>query len=349
MPDEKAETVTKLLVEQFVCRYGIPVQLHSDQGRLFEASVFQQMCHLLNIRKSRTTPLHPQSDGQIERLNRTLLDLLAKMAADDKLEWDNKLPYAMSTYRSTPHTTTGETPNRLMLGREVTTPLQLLTPPPPVGPARSPWVDSLHENFSDAHQCVLAHYGKEQRVQKNYYDKRQRGLQFSEGDLVWLCVKRMKLAGPYKLNPQRWKGPFEIRKRLSATVYVIRRPGQRGTQVVNVARLAPFLQRRPDLVVSDSQPENVILYNSMELQTSSKNFRTRSEEIKPMEEEPSQASVAFSNPAEVYDMTPPLQSEPVGFIPRESSSSLYTCPIRQRKPPQRYGDVRRLSHYEEFA
>ena len=69
MLDEKAETVTKLLVEQFVCRYGIPVQLHSDQGRQFEASVFQQMCHLFNIRKSRTTPLHPQSDGQTERLN----------------------------------------------------------------------------------------------------------------------------------------------------------------------------------------------------------------------------------------------------------------------------------------
>ena len=48
-------------------------------------------------------------------------------------------------------------------------------------------------------------------------------------------------------------------------------------------------------------------------------------------------------------MTPPLQSEPVGFTPRESSSSLYTRLTRQRKPPQRYGDVRRLSDYEEFA
>ena len=221
MPDEKTKTVSKLLVEQFVYRYGIPVQLHSDQGHQFETSVFQQMCHLLNICMSQTTPLYLQSDGQTERLNRTLLELLAKLAADDTLEWDNKLPYAMSAFQSTPHTTTGETPNRLMLGKEVTTFLQILTPPPPDGPTRTPWVDSLQANFSDAHQRVLAYFGKEQGVQKNYYDKWQRGLQFLEFDLLWLCVKRMKLAGLYKLNPQHFEGPFEIRKLLSASVYVI--------------------------------------------------------------------------------------------------------------------------------
>ena len=68
------------------------------------------MCQLLGIRKTRTTPLYPQSDGQTERLNRTFLDLLAKLATDNPAEWDIKLPYALSAYRSTPHNTTGETP-----------------------------------------------------------------------------------------------------------------------------------------------------------------------------------------------------------------------------------------------
>ena len=73
------------------------------------------MCDLLGIRKSRTTALHPQSDGQTERMNRTLLDLLTKLAKDNPKEWDRKLQYAMAAYRSSVHSTTGETPNRLML------------------------------------------------------------------------------------------------------------------------------------------------------------------------------------------------------------------------------------------
>ena len=125
---------------------------YSDQGRKFEAAVFQEMCSLLQVSKTRTTPLHPQSDEHMERLNRTILDLLAKTAADNPLEWDTKLPYAMAAYRSTPHTITNETPNRLMLGREVTTLLQLLTPLPPDARKRTPWVEALHENFQEAQQ-----------------------------------------------------------------------------------------------------------------------------------------------------------------------------------------------------
>ena len=240
MQDERAETVARLLVKEFVCRYGIPSQLHSDLGRQFEAAVFQEICSLLQISKTRTTPLHPQSDGQTERLDRTILDLLAKTAADNPLEWDTKLPYAMAAYRSISHTTTDETPNRLMLGREVTTPLQLLTPPPPDAKERTPWVEALHENFQEAQQRVLAHFGKEQRLQKASYDRRLKHLELVEGEQVWLSVKRMK-KGPYKLNLQRWEGPYEVRRRLSATVYLISKPGQKQTQVVNVARLMPVI------------------------------------------------------------------------------------------------------------
>ena len=63
MPNERATTVSRALVEEFVCILGFPSQLHSDQGRQFESEVFKQMCTLLGIRKTRTTPGHPQSDG----------------------------------------------------------------------------------------------------------------------------------------------------------------------------------------------------------------------------------------------------------------------------------------------
>ena len=137
-----------------------------------------------------------------------------------------------------------------MLGRETTTPLHLLTPPPSEMHDKTPWVETLHENFQEAQRNTLAHYGRAQRAQKTYYDQRQRGIRFKEGDSVWLAIKRMKKRGLYKLNPQRWEGPYEIRKCLSTTVFVIARPGRQQTQVVSGARLTLVINRRKDLIPS---------------------------------------------------------------------------------------------------
>jgi hypothetical protein len=251
MPDERAETVAGLLVEHVVCRLGVPMQIHSDQGRQFESAVFQQMCGLLGIRKTRTTPLHPQSDGQTERLNRTLLDLLSKLAIDCPGDWDLKLQFAMAAYRSTPHSTTGETPNRLMLGREVNTPLSLLAPVEPDGGDRNVWVEKLHENFAEAYIRVQEQVGKAQRLQKRGHDRYQKGYTFEEGQRVWLLDARAPRGVPYKLNPWRWKGPYEIRKRISAAVYVVGLPGSRLTRVVNVDRLKQCVDRRNLVIEGD--------------------------------------------------------------------------------------------------
>ena len=63
-------------------RFSPPEQLHSDQGRQFESEVIAKVCKLLGIAKTRTTPCHPQSDGLVERFNRTLLSMLATAAEE---------------------------------------------------------------------------------------------------------------------------------------------------------------------------------------------------------------------------------------------------------------------------
>jgi len=80
LPNQEAPTVAEVLVKEYVCRFGVPLLLHSDQGRNFESAVFQGMCQLLGIQKTRTTPYHPQSDGMVERFNRTLEAQLSKFA-----------------------------------------------------------------------------------------------------------------------------------------------------------------------------------------------------------------------------------------------------------------------------
>ena len=84
IPNQEATTVARVLVEEFVARFGIPRQIHSNQGRNFELKVFQEMCRSLGMDKTRTTPLHPQSDGMIERFNRTTEGMLSKFVAENQ-------------------------------------------------------------------------------------------------------------------------------------------------------------------------------------------------------------------------------------------------------------------------
>lgn len=82
--DQKASTVAKVLVKTFFVHYGLPVRIHSDQGRDFESRLVHQLCALLGIKKSPTTPYHPQGDLQPERFNRTLLNMLGTLTPGKK-------------------------------------------------------------------------------------------------------------------------------------------------------------------------------------------------------------------------------------------------------------------------
>ena len=102
IPNQEAETVAKKLVDEFICRFSIPKQLHSDQGCQFESQLVTQVCKLLHIAKSRTTPYHPQSDGLIERFNRTLIQLLATCTEEHPFHWEK--------YQSAWHITQASSP-----------------------------------------------------------------------------------------------------------------------------------------------------------------------------------------------------------------------------------------------
>ncbi len=80
MVDQRAETCAAAFVAEFVCHFGIPGQLHSDQGRQFESALWDEMCKLLHITKTRTTALHPQGDEQAERSVKTVTAVLAKLS-----------------------------------------------------------------------------------------------------------------------------------------------------------------------------------------------------------------------------------------------------------------------------
>ena len=90
--------MAKVLVEECFCRFGVPLEIHSDQGPHFESSVFQEVCKLLRVNITRTTPLHPQSAGTVERVNRTLEAQLAIFVNENQTDWDEYDPLLLMAY-----------------------------------------------------------------------------------------------------------------------------------------------------------------------------------------------------------------------------------------------------------
>jgi cleavage and polyadenylation specificity factor subunit 1 len=72
IPQQNAEIIADKLVNAFISRFGVPLEVHTDQGRNFYGKLFAEICKLLETTKTRTTAYHPASNGMIERFNRTL-------------------------------------------------------------------------------------------------------------------------------------------------------------------------------------------------------------------------------------------------------------------------------------
>ena len=125
MVNQEATTVAEILVRKVISRFGVPLSLHSDQGRNFESTVFSEMCRLLGVKKTHTTPLHPQSDCMVERFNRTLEAQLSKFVDQHQRDWDEHVPLLLMAYRTSAHDTTGVTPAKMIMGRDLRRPIDL--------------------------------------------------------------------------------------------------------------------------------------------------------------------------------------------------------------------------------
>lgn len=123
-PDQKTERIARLLTEEVVPWFGVPESLLSDRGTNFLSHLMQDLCKMLGITKLNTTAYHPQCDGAVERLNRTLKTVLRKHAARFGCQWDNHIPGILWAYRNTPHSSTGETPSFLLYGLDCRSPLE---------------------------------------------------------------------------------------------------------------------------------------------------------------------------------------------------------------------------------
>ena len=186
IPNQEAITVARALVDKFFCRFDLPEQLHSDQGRQFESELLQQICNILRIKKSRTTPYHPQSDGVVERFNRTLISMLSTCATEHPFKWEDYVQKVCMTYNTSVQLTTSFTPYFLMFGCEARLPIDLTFSQPAQSTSATEYAAQLRTSLNEAYQMVRERVGMKQNRQKEVYDKRIYGQPHSPGDLVWL-------------------------------------------------------------------------------------------------------------------------------------------------------------------
>ena len=252
----QAAIVAEKLFSEFVCRFGVLHELHSDQGINFESKVMVEVCKLLDIEKNRTLPLHPQSDGQVERYNPTLIEMLRGKLQENQEEWDLQLQTCMVAYRSSVHESTGETPNMLLQGREIELPLDVITGPlPDSPPLTTEYSLALQQRLLGAHELARRQLGKAAERQKRNYDKRAPSRPFQVGDCVWLHnVRRRKGRNPKLDFP--WEGPYLVVSVLSDITNRIKRNRRAKPKVIHADRLKPYFG--PALKSWISQKEKTI-------------------------------------------------------------------------------------------
>ncbi len=223
IPDQSAEVVAKAFVNQYISRSGPPLEIHSDQGGCFTASLFEACCKLLEVTKTRTTPYRPQSNGQVERYNRVLLPMIRCYLRNGQTNWDENLQLLAMAIRATVNRSTGFTANMMMLGEEVRTPADVL-----LGVSAANWspkepaeyVRWLRSVLADVHRVARHMLQASQHRQKKTYDLKLAQRTYQTGDLVWILDESTKVGRSSKLHPP-WKGPALVAEVLSPVLYVV--------------------------------------------------------------------------------------------------------------------------------
>ena len=167
---QDAHSVALRLKLKIISRYGALYVIHTDQGTHFESKLIAELCKMYDIKKTRTTPYHPQSDRLVERLNRTLVDTIAFIAKDAQDTWDLRIELALIALRSAAQSTTGYSPHLFMFGREMRLPADLYYDLPPVESASATEsVANLRKVLAQIHETVTANMESRPKRQKDYY------------------------------------------------------------------------------------------------------------------------------------------------------------------------------------
>ena len=239
LPEQTALLTAKTFFEGWIARFGVPLQIHTDQGRNFTSNLFTDLCKILDSAKTRTTPYRPSSNGQVERYNQLILSYIRCQIEGDDANWDEHLPILGLSLRSTVNRSTGFTPNRLQLGREVNLPMDIMfniNNSERKSENSAEYVQEVENKMREVFARTRQQLQAAQCRQKIDYDTRGavREKLYEVGDLVYMLNSATHVGHCSKLQPIM-TGPYVICNSVSMYLYVIQ--GRRRKMVVHQDRL----------------------------------------------------------------------------------------------------------------
>ncbi|CAH8505009.1 unnamed protein product [Schistosoma turkestanicum] len=241
MADQRARTVTEAVMRHIVADHGIPKIILTDQGPCFESDEFKSRLKQLGIKRVRTTPYHPQTNGLTERNNRTLKEWLASKGGD----WEKELPLILLAHRASAQGTTRKSPFQLMYGRRPRLPTHDKT-----WPQQQRW--NTTRLRTERRQAIRNVREKQTSDMQKSEQERKNWRPFEVGDQV-KCRERKYTTGrgpgSGKLIP-KWEGPYVVTERRGA-VYTIQKGNKQKR--VNASELQRWFQVR-----QEGEPQTLI-------------------------------------------------------------------------------------------
>nr|GEU88364.1 reverse transcriptase domain-containing protein [Tanacetum cinerariifolium] len=217
--------VKKFVWDNIVCRSGIPGKIISDNGKQFADNPFKDWCDKLNITQRFASVKHPQSNGLVERANRSLGEGIKSRLGEGNKNWVEELPHVLWAYRIMIKSSHGDTPFSLTYGTEAVIPTEIGMPTyrtaavDVVNNDEEPRLnlDMLEERRERAAVCEVRAKSKMMK----YYNARVRGVAFKPCDFVYRSNDASHAVAGGKLGP-KWEGPYEVTEALGNGAYKLR-------------------------------------------------------------------------------------------------------------------------------
>ncbi|VFQ94347.1 unnamed protein product [Cuscuta campestris] len=229
-----------------LCRFGVPKQIISDNGTQFEEAEFQDFLKTWGIQHTKVSVAYPQANGQVENVNRTIIDGIKKKVLSEGSKWVDELPRILWTYRTTPRRATGDTPFGLAYGFEARAPGEVVIPTrremeydPEVNEQNQAVELNFVEERRDEARIRAENY---RRQVKSYFDSKVKPRTFQVGDYV---LRKREKSQPTKGGKlaKKYEGPYIIKAVVRPGTYKLVTPkGKEIDRTWNVEHLVKFYQ-----------------------------------------------------------------------------------------------------------